>query len=324
MNQFPNGTYRERLPQLSGDLFLTDGGIETSLIFHDGFDLPEFAAFVLFDDPEGREALRRYFRSYAKIARDQQTGFILESATWRASADWAAKVGYSSEQLTHANRMAIALLAEVRAEFESPTSPMVISGCVGPRGDGYDPGDLMSEAEAESYHAAQIKTFKTAGADMITAITMTNIFEAIGLTRAAQANQMPVVIAFTVETDGSLPTGRPLKEAIELVDAATSAGPVYYMINCAHPTHFVDVLKGGGAWLDRIHGVRANASCMSHAELDEAEALDDGNPTQLGAENAELRRYLTNLNVFGGCCGTDQRHIESIATAVKADMVATA
>lgn len=309
--------YRSNLPQLSGAPFLTDGGIETTLIFHDGFDLPEFAAFVLFNDPDGLNTLRNYFRSYAAIAQRNGVGFILESATWRASADWAAKLNYSTKELVDANIQAINLLVEVRDELETAQSPMVISGCIGPRGDGYDPGTLMSEAEAEQFHSEQINTFAAAGADMVTAITMTNIFEAIGLTRAAQAAGMPVAISFTVETDGTLPTGRPLKDAIELVDAATAAGPVYYMINCAHPTHFADLLKSGEPWLDRIHGLRANASCMSHAELDEAEELDAGNPIELGNQYAALHQDLNKLHIYGGCCGTDQRHIEAILGAVK-------
>jgi S-methylmethionine-dependent homocysteine/selenocysteine methylase len=216
--------YRSALPQLSGDLFLTDGGIETTLIFHHGLDLPHFAAFDLLRRDEGREALRRYFRSHFAIAREYGVGFVLESATWRASADWGAKLGYSEAALADANRQAIALLEEIWADCGSKGAPVVISGCVGPRGDGYDPAEVMTAAEAERYHAAQIGTFAETHADMVTAITMTNVPEAVGVTRAAQAVGMPAAISFTVETDGRLPTGDSLKEAIEGVDAATGQG----------------------------------------------------------------------------------------------------
>ena len=310
-------TYRGALPQLSGDIFLTDGGIETTLIFHEGIDLPYFAAFDLLKDDEGTEALRRYYRSYASIARDHGVGFILESATWRASSDWGEKLGYGKDDLAAVNGRAIALLAELRQEFETARSKMVISGCVGPRGDGYSPEELMSETEAEAYHHAQIEAFAGAGADMVTAITMTHAEEAIGVTRAAHANGLPVVISFTVETDGSLPSGQPLKHAIQQVDAATGAGPAYYMINCAHPEHF-DGSLSGEAWVTRIRGLRANASRKSHAELDEAEELDIGNPAELGAQKRALRDRLSHLNVFGGCCGTDHRHIGEICKAVVA------
>jgi S-methylmethionine-dependent homocysteine/selenocysteine methylase len=306
--------YRHKLPQLSGGVFLTDAGIETTLIFHEGQDLPYFAAFHLLKDAVGVDVLRNYFRRHARIARDHGTGFILESATWRSSPDWAEKLGYSPEELDEANRRAIELLHELRDEFETERSPMVISGCIGPRGDGYDPDHVMTAEDAQSYHADQARVFAEAGADMITAITMTNVPEAIGVTRAAQAEGMPVVISFTVETDGKLPTGQTLKDAVQAVDVATGQGPAYYMINCAHPSHFHDVLETD-AWVKRLRGLRCNASRLSHAELDEAEELDAGNPVELGAEYRGLRDRFPQINVLGGCCGTDHRHIEQICQA---------
>jgi S-methylmethionine-dependent homocysteine/selenocysteine methylase len=230
--------YRTALPQLNGDLFLTDGGVETTLIFHQGFELPYFAAFDLLKNDEGREGLREYFQPYVKIAKDHGVGFVLESATWRASPDWAERLGYTPEALQDANRKAIELLKEIREEPETDETKLIISGCVGPRGDGYSPDRQMTEEEAERYHAVQIGTFADTVADMITAITMTHAEEAIGVARAAISAGMPVVISFTVETDGKLPTGQSLKDAIEQVDTATKNGPAYYMINCAHTTHF--------------------------------------------------------------------------------------
>jgi S-methylmethionine-dependent homocysteine/selenocysteine methylase len=301
-----------KLPQLGGGLFLTDGGIETTLLFHDGFDLPYFAAFHLLRDEKGTRALRRYFGRHASIASKNGTGFILESATWRASPDWGALLGYSPEELDAANRKAIRLLRDVKAEYETARSKMVVSGCVGPRGDGYDPGKVMSPEEAQAYHARQIGVFAEELVDMVTAITMTNTNEAIGVTRAAQAAGLPAVISFTVETDGNLPTGESLGKAIMAVDRATGNGPAYYMINCAHPTHFQDRLGSGEAWVERIGGVRANASRCSHAELDGATELDDGDPVELGRQYRDMRSRFRRINVLGGCCGTDHRHIEQI------------
>ena len=308
--------YRSRLPQLGSDLFLTDGGIETSLIFHDGLELPYLAAFHLLKDAAGRAALYRYFARYAEVARAHGTGFVLESPTWRASLDWGAKLGYSEAELAEANRVSIALMEELRATFETEATPFVISGCIGPRGDGYDPGEVMTADEAEAYHAFQARVFAAAGADMITAITMTNASEAIGITRAARHQGLPVVISFTLETDGRLPTGQTLEDAIAEVDAATGRGPAYYMINCAHPTHFEDVL-GGGAWIGRLGGLRANASRRSHEELDEATELDDGDPVELGGLYGDLHRRFPQIKVLGGCCGTDHRHIEQIGAACR-------
>lgn len=310
-------TYRGRLPQLDGGLFLTDGGIETTLIFLDRLELPHFAAFHLLQDEKGTDALRRYYARYANIARSNGVGFILESPTWRASSDWGRKLGYSGAALAEANRKSIELMQELRSEFQSERLPVVVSGCVGPRGDGYDPGTVMSADEAQAYHAEQIGVFARTDADMVTAITMTNSSEAIGLTRAALASGLPVAISFTLETDGRLPTGQNLQEAIAEVDTATDKRPAYYMINCAHPTHFEATLAGKGAWIHRIRGIRANASRRSHTELNEAPDLDDGDPVELGAQYRALLGRHPHINVLGGCCGTDHRHVEQICGACK-------
>jgi S-methylmethionine-dependent homocysteine/selenocysteine methylase len=307
--------YRSALPQLGGRLFLTDGGIETTLIFLEGLELPDFAAFHLLKTPEGTAALRKYYRTYAAIAQKHGAGLVLESATWRANPDWAKRLGYSADELAAANRKSIELLEEIAREFENDQSPMVISGCVGPRGDGYVPGDAMSAEEAEAYHSEQIGVFAGTAADMVCAVTMNYANEATGIARAARKAGMPVALSFTVETDGKLPTGQSLESAIGEVDAATSGYPAYYMINCAHPTHFDFVLDSGSGWQKRIRGLRANASRRSHAELNEAPDLDAGNPEELGAQYAALRDRLPALNVMGGCCGTDHRHVESIAAA---------
>lgn len=304
--------YRNGLPQLSDELFLTDGGLETTLIFHRGIDLPAFAAFVLLKDDEGTEEIRRYYESYLALAKEHGAGFVLESPTWRASPRWAAEIGYSADELDTVNRVAISLMDALRDEY-SDVTPIVISGCIGPQDDGYDPKRKLTADEAAEYHSTQIGTFADTEADMVAALTLTYVDEAIGIARAAQAEGLPVAISFTVETDGTLPSGEPLSQAIQETDAATGGGPAYYMINCAHPTHFESVL--GGSWTTRIHGLRANASTKSHAELDEAPELDDGDPEDLGVRYAGLRGRLPSLNVLGGCCGTDDRHVARICSA---------
>lgn len=308
--------YRSNLPQLSDRFFMTDGGIETTLIFHDGLSLPHFAAFDLLKTAEGTAALKRYFSTYAALANRLGVGCILESATWRASSDWGDKLAYSSDELKEANREAIALLHGMRKEYETPATPIVISGCIGPRGDGYSPAFLMTADEAQRYHTMQVEVFREADADLVTAITMTYPAEAIGVVRAASAAGMPVVISFTVETDGRLPTGQTLQEAIEFVDSATNQSPAYYMINCAHPTHFDQVLATGESWVERIRGLRANASSKSHAELNESSKLEDGDPAEFAIQNQQLCARHRSLTIFGGCCGTDDRHIEAIFRAL--------
>ena len=307
--------YRRSLPQLGSQLFLTDGGLETTLIFHNGIDLPPFASFDLLHTAAGRAMLHDYFLPYIETARTAGLGFILESPTWRANPEWAAKMGYSREALAAVNRDAIDLMAEVRFNFETPEMPMVISGNIGPRGDGYVAGAEMTPEAAAEYHDDQIKVFADSDADMVAAFTMTNVNEALGVVMAAQRHHMPAAISFTVETDGRLPSGQSLAEAIAAVDRATGNGPAYYMINCAHPTHFEGTLAGAGDWTNRIRGIRANASKRSHAELDCAPDLDAGDPAELGRQYRDLLRAFPQMRVFGGCCGTDHRHVAHICAS---------
>jgi homocysteine S-methyltransferase len=304
--------YRDALPQLSGDLFMTDGGMETTLIFHRGLELPHFASFDLLRTDGGRRELRDYYEPYLALAGARGVGLLLDTPTWRANRDWGERLGFSDAELERANRDAVALVEELRDE-QGP--PLVVAGCVGPRGDGYQAADQMSTSEAHRYHAAQVETFADAGADLVNALTITYADEATGIARAAASAGMPVAISFTVETDGRLPSGQPLAEAIAQVDEETDGGPAYFMINCAHPTHFEDVLVEGEPWLERLGGLRANASTKSHAELDESDELDDGDPVELGRQYAALRGRLPRVTVVGGCCGTDHRHIDEIVRA---------
>lgn len=304
--------YRNALPQMTDDLFITDGGLETTLIFHEGIDLPCFAAFDLLKDEAGTSTLERYYRRYAQMAADAGAGLVLEAPTWRANRDWAEKLGYDSAALADANRKAIALLLRIREGYASAATPFVISGNLGPRGDGYRADVTMSATEAEAYHRPQIETFAQTDADMVAAFTMNYVEEAIGIVNAAKACAVPVAISFTLETDGRLPSGDSLREAIARTDAETGGSAAYYMINCAHPTHFQAILEDGGGWTRRIRGLRANASRRSHAELDEAPDLDDGDPAELGMQYGALRRRLPTMTVVGGCCGTDHRHVHAI------------
>jgi homocysteine S-methyltransferase len=308
-------TLVETLPHRSHKLFLTDGGLETSLIFLEGEDLPLFAAFTLLRTPAGRAKLQDYFRPYIDLAVQSGSGFLLESPTWRANPDWAGQLGYSATALDAANREAIEALQALAQEYRTPQSPFVISGCVGPRGDGYVAGEAMSIEEARAYHARQIAVFAESGADMVSAITMTNIPEATGIALSARDSGIACVISFTVETDGRLPSGDELGDAIRAVDAAAGGSVAYFMINCAHPTHFAEVLEQGGEWVRRICGIRANASRMSHEELDAAEELDSGDPHDLAQRYAAILDAMPWVRVVGGCCGTDQRHISAICSS---------
>ena len=310
-------TYRNDLPQLAAEVFLADGGLETTLVFDEGIDLPDFAAFPLLDSEDGRAALVRYYDAYLAVADRDGVGISLDTPTWRASTDWAAKLGYSNERMVELHEVAVELLLDRRAQWERPGVPVVISGVIGPRGDGYQPGELVTPAEAEGYHRFQAEVFAASAADLVVAVTMNYEAEAIGIARAAEAAGMPVAISFTVETDGALPTGQSLGDAITAVDEATGSYPAYYMVNCAHPTHFSHVLDPAAPWSARIGGIRANSSRMSHAELDEAEELDPGDPAELGALYRDLRTSHPSIRLVGGCCGTTHEHVGVISAACR-------
>ena len=308
--------YRNALPQLSGEVFLTDSGLETDLIFNEGFDLPEFASFVLVDDARGGAALGAYFRRHADIAVQHGCGVILEAPTWRASRDWGARIGYPAAELRRVNRSAVDLLSGVRGDYlEAASSPVVVSGCIGPRADAYRPAERMGEDEAGDYHAEQVEILAATDVDLVHAMTITYAAEAIGITRAAAGAGVPVAISFTTEIDGQLPDGTSLADAVAAVDAATGAGPVYYGVNCAHPSHFEPALPSDAAGA-RIQSIRANASRKSHAELDESPVLDAGDPVELAADYLRLRAQHPSISILGGCCGTDAQHVQAIADVV--------
>lgn len=303
------------LPQNSGGVFLMDGGIETDLIFNRGIDLPEFASFVLLEDAAGERALADYYADSASVALEHDLGFVFETPTWRASPEWGEKLGYGADRIRGVNDRAATLMRELAAEHGFTGDGFVVSGCIGPRGDGYAPEFTMDADESAEYHALQAAALADAGADQISAITMTHVGEAGGIALAAADAGLPSAISFTVETDGNLPDGTPLGEAIEAVDAASPGAVAYFMINCAHPDHFAPALARDAEWTGRVGGLRANASRMSHAELDEAEVLDDGDPVELASQYAEMREAFPGITVLGGCCGTDHRHISEIAVA---------
>jgi len=296
-------------------LVITDGGLETWLVFHHGVDLPAFAAYPLAADDNGRRLLREYYCYYAAIAQSTDAAVVLEVPTWRANPDWAATLGHDRAALASLIAASVGVVREVRDEWTSDRS-FLISGTVGPRGDGYVIDSMMDADAAVAYHSFQIDCMAASGVDLITGLTIGYVEEAVGIARAAQAVGLPCVISFTLETDGRLPSGMTLAAAIETTDAATGGYPTHFMINCAHPTHFADVLDVDAPWLARIGGVRANASQLSHAELDEMVELDEGDPADLAALYVALRATLPALQVVGGCCGTDQRHVAAIADAL--------
>lgn len=300
------------LPQLQGTRMVTDGGMETDLIFHRELDLPGFASFPLLEDDAGRAELARYYDAYAVIAGDVGAGLLLEAPTWRANPDWGARLGYDADALARVNEAAVTFLHGLRAAYAAGPvgeQPVVVGGMIGPRGDGYVVGARMGAEEAAVYHRPQIAAFAAAGADLVSALTLTYPDEAAGIVLAARDVGLPVAVSFTVETDGRVPDEHTVAETVEAVD--TLAPPDYFLLNCAHPEHVLAGLEPG-PWTARILGTRVNASRLSHAELDAAEDLDEGDPAELADAQQRLTAALPALTVLGGCCGTDARHVRAM------------
>lgn len=308
--------YRNDLPQLSGEMYLADAGIETDLIFNNGIEIREFAAHTLLPDPAGRAAMADYFRGFLELAGKQKAGFILDSQTWKAHMHWADSLGATEAELCAANEESIRFISGLRDEFSANEHPIVLNGIVGPTSDAYAPEDRVGARKAENYHSKQLAWLAATEVDMITGMTFPRADEAVGLVRAARTAGLPAVISFTVETDGRLPTGRPLGDAIRLVDDSTDGAAAYFMVNCAHPDHFFSVFDGSD-WTRRVHGLRCNASRLSHAELDAWESLDDGDPVELSGQYRDIVQAMPWLHIFGGCCGSDLRHVTQIAQAIR-------
>jgi homocysteine S-methyltransferase len=308
--------------------FLTNAGTETYLVFQQGVDLPEFCAFVVHEDEESwAELERNHLDPIFRAAAENRCGLMLDALVWRAQPDFVAKLGRAPEELGPINERAV---SRTRASVDrwrranghsAETFPVLIAADIGPRGDGYrvENSEVTSDA-AREYHRAQIEALAAARVDVVCALTMTTAAESIGIVEAATACELPTIVSPTVETDGRLPDKRPLKSFIEDVDRATEGAPLFYMVNCAHPTHLFPCLEAaratGESWLSRFRGFRANASAKSHGELDNSTELDRGDVQELAEQMATIQAAY-GLRVIGGCCGTDHEHLIAMASRSK-------
>lgn len=304
-----SGTATAALLARMGDrLHLTDGGLETTMIFHEGLDLPQFASFTLLGHAKGRAALRRYYTGFLDQAAQLGLGFVIDTPTWRASEGWGEVMGLQPGEIDRINREAVAFVESVRDAHGAGDA--ILCGTIGPHGDAYRPDSVLGPDEAFDYHHRQIGVLADEGVDLVAAMTLSSAGEAIGIAEAARDVGVPVTLSFTVETDGRLIGGMTLAEAMAQTDAETAGYPAWYGINCAHPDHFAGDLRGD--WLARLGAVRANASRQSHAALDAATELDDGDPEELAQAYAAMCKTLPGLRILGGCCGTDLRHVAAI------------
>jgi len=300
-------------PRLEGKFYLTEGGTETEILYKWGFELPEFAMFPLLDNPEADAVIRNMYRRYFDVAQAHDTGLVIIGHDYRASPDWGAKLGYSPEQLAQMQHRVIRFLADMRAEYEGRVTDVYIAGCIGPRGDAYGSGDAITATQAEEYHSVQIATLKETEADMAIALTFNNVPEAVGVIRAAETLGMPIGVSLTLTTEGRLRSGPSLREAVEAIDEETGGAAAWFGTNCAHPLEFTPALADAGPWLERLRYVRPNAVKMEQIALCKLGHLEDGDPVELGQQMGAVARRHPHLDILGGCCGTDERHLGEIA-----------
>lgn len=305
------------LPQLNGDIYLTEGGIETYIMYKKGFELQNFSLFHLLNDDVAAAEIKEYLRKVMAVAERNDVGLIMCGPLYRASRDWGDLLGYSTEELAAVNHRCIEMFEELASESKLARDRILFSGVVGPRGDAYNLNTSITADEAEAYHSEQIATLDRAGADFITGLTLNSAEEAIGIARAAKAVGIPVVISFTLDKQGELRPGQTLRKAIAHVDDATESAPAYYMINCTHPIDFAPAFEPGD-WTKRLGGIRPNASSLAKGVLCKLGHLEEGDPAELGQQMAELARRYPHLSVWGGCCGTDDAHLDEICRSVRA------
>lgn len=298
--------------QQNGRFYLSEGGTETELMYKYGFELPQFALYPLLNNHDATSTMRGMFRSYLDVVARNEMNALMGGLDYRASPDWGKLLGYSPAGLAEANHQSIDFLRELAAEYVSDINEILIQGLIGPRGDAYERNTKITVNEAEDYHSVQLNTLKDANVDLALAITFNNVPESIGVARAAVKLGVPLAISLTLDTHSRLNSGPSLEEAITRIDAETGQSPEFYLINCSHPLEYEPAITPGN-WINRIRGVRPNASKMDKISLCKIGHLEDGDPEELGNLCGGLARRYPHMDIWGGCCGTWDTHIHEIA-----------
>jgi homocysteine S-methyltransferase len=303
--------------QKEGRFYLSEGGSETELMYKYGFELPHFAMFPLLNNSDAVLKMREMYISYLEVAAKHKICALMGGLDYRASPDWGELLGYSPEGLAEANLQSIEFLREIANEYTSEIPGILIQGYIGPRGDAYERNENITENEAEDYHSVQLETLKKADVDLAHALTFNNIPESIGVARAAAKIGVPLGISLRLDSSSKLNSGPSLVEAITAIDKETDQSPEFYSINCSHPLEYEPAIEPGD-WINRVRGVRPNASKLEKIALCQIGHLEEGDPVELGEQCGDLARRYPHMDLWGGCCGTWNRHLEEIAKNVLA------
>jgi homocysteine S-methyltransferase len=301
--------------QTSRHYYMCEGGTETEIMYKHGFDFPHFAVFELLNDPKAVAALTGMYRQYFEVVAKYKMSALVGGLDYRASPDWGALLGYSAEGLADINHRCIDFLRNISKEYTAEIDNILVQGLIGPRGDAYNANHSITENEAQDYHSVQLETLKSTDIDLVSALTFNSIPESIGVARAAADLNIPLCISLSLDSSSKLNTGPTLGEAIETIDAATKSSAAFYMINCVHPLEYAPALKAE-SWMKRIRGVRPNASVMDKMSLCKIGHLEDGNPIELGQQVGDLIHRYPHMDIYGGCCGTWDAHLDQIAQNV--------
>lgn len=299
-----------------GELFLTEGGTETEVMFKWGFELPQFAMYPLLDNPEAVRVLQDMYRRYLAVAAKHRMSMLLGGLDYRASPDWGGLLGYSAEGLADMQHRSIEFLRDVARAHGSDVPRILIGGLIGPRGDAYELNRTITADEAEEYHAVQLQTLRAAQVEFACAMTFNNVEEAIGVTRAARRIGVPLIMSLSTEGGGNLASGPSIGEAITRIDSETGGGPACYALNCSHPEEFAHTLTDE-PWVQRLRGFRPNAAKMEKIALCKLGHLEEGDPQDLGRRMGALAERFPHMDVWGGCCGTGDVHLDEIASNVR-------
>lgn len=299
--------------------WFTEGGTETELMYRHGLGFDHFAAFTLLEDDSATEVVKDMYRRLLEAIAQAGGCALIGGLDYRASPDWAGLLGYAPAGLVDMQRRNIDMLRQVCAPFEDRIPEIRIAGVIGPRGDAYALNETITAEAAEDYHFAQLDLYARDGVDLAWAATINNIPEAVGLSRAAARAGIPVNICFTLTSDHRLRAGPTLAEAVLATDAdcGPEARPDSYGVNCSHPLEFEPALEPG-PWQARLRCFRPNAAAMDKIALCKLNHLEEGDPEELGRQMGALARRFTQADIWGGCCGSWDKHIARIAPAVLA------
>jgi homocysteine S-methyltransferase len=304
--------------QQSGVNYLTEGGQETEIMYKYGYELPHFAMFPLLDNPRAVAELRGMYDRYLDTAARHGFGVVMGGLDYRASPDWAALLGYRGEALAEMQLRSIDFLRDAAKPYQGQVPAILYAGIVGPRGDAYERNQTITASEAEDYHSEQLATLVRADVDLVEAMTFNSIDEVIGLARAARSVGLPLSVSFTLDNSTQrLVSGPSLREAIETVDAqAGDDRPTFYGINCSHPLEFMPAIEPG-PWFERVRVLRPNAAMMDKISLCTLGHLEAGDPAHLGELMGGLAKQYPHIDMWGGCCGTWDTHLDAIARSVQ-------